>query len=42
VRVLTSAEQADLSNLLSSYGLVFRETDEHWKEDDNTACESEK
>lgn len=41
VRALTSAEQADLSNLLSSYGLVFRETDEHWKEDDNAACESE-
>jgi septum site-determining protein MinC len=42
VRVLSSAEQADLSKLLSSYGLVFRKVDEQWEMDDNTVSELEK
>jgi len=41
VRVLTPAEQADLNKLLSSYGLVFREVNEQWENDDNTVSEPE-
>lgn len=42
VRILTSAEQAVLSKLLSSYGLIFCEVDEHSEDIDNTVPEPEK
>lgn len=42
VRILTSEQQEDLSNLLSIYGLVFRKIEEQHINKENVASEPEK